>query len=172
MKTSSQVLSLRPENTLQNCFGGGWGRGSSRHPFNLSMTTSHPESADEWAGEVVRVPAEFAEQTVIIDLNEVTRIDSWGIALFIEAMHRISAHGGNLVLIRIREDVRRLLETASGQNWALDCLNALAIRNLGLCTLPASSGQNCIPPGSAIQRVVRGRRNRRYGGLLAVACKM
>jgi len=76
------------------------------------MTTSHPESADEWAGEVVRVPAEFAERTVIIDLNEVTRIDSWGIALFIEAMHRISAHGGNLVLVRIQEDVRRLLETA------------------------------------------------------------
>ena len=81
-------------------------------PFNLWMTTSHPESPDEWAGEVVHVPAEFTERMVLIDLNEVTRIDSWGIALFIEAMHRITAHGGNLVLIRIHDDVRRVLETA------------------------------------------------------------
>jgi anti-anti-sigma factor len=81
-------------------------------PFNLWMTTCHPESADDCAGDVVRVPAEFTERTVLIDLNEVTRIDSWGIALFIEAMQRITAHGGHLVLIRLHEDVRRVLETA------------------------------------------------------------
>jgi len=83
-----------------------------RQPFDLLMTTTHPESADEGAGEVVRVPAEFTERTVLIDLNEVTKIDSWGIALFIEALHRITAHGGNLVLIGIRDDVRRVFETA------------------------------------------------------------
>jgi anti-anti-sigma factor len=81
-------------------------------PFNLLMTTSHPNSAGEFAGEVVPVPAEFTERTVLIDLNEVTRIDSWGLALFMEAMQRITAYGGSLVLIRIHEDVRRVLEAA------------------------------------------------------------
>jgi anti-anti-sigma factor len=81
-------------------------------PFNLWMTTCHPESEDECAGNVVHVPAEFTERTVLIDLHEVTRIDSWGIALFIEAMQRITAHGGHLVLIRLHDDVRRVLETA------------------------------------------------------------
>ncbi|MEO8354195.1 MAG: STAS domain-containing protein [Chthoniobacteraceae bacterium] len=94
-------------------------RTSSRspQPFTLLLTTNHPDSSDEGAGEVVRVPAEFNDRTVIIDLNEVTRIDSWGLALFIEAMQRITACGGNLVLIRIHEDVRRVLETAQ-----LDCV--------------------------------------------------
>ena len=81
-------------------------------PFNLWMTTCHPDSADDCAGEVVCVPAEFNERTVVVDLHEVTRIDSWGLALFMEALQRITAHGGRLVLIRIHADVRHVLETA------------------------------------------------------------
>jgi anti-anti-sigma factor len=78
----------------------------------LSSTTSHPESADAWACEVVLVPVEFAEGAVLLDLYEVTRIDSWGFALFLEAMQRITARGGRLFLIRVHEEVRRVLETA------------------------------------------------------------
>lgn len=81
-------------------------------PFNLWMTACHPESASDCAGSVVRVAIEFSERTVLVDLNEVTMIDSSGIALFIEAMQRVTADGRHLVLIRPHKDVRRVLETA------------------------------------------------------------
>ena len=69
-------------------------------------------SADECVSDVVQVPAALNGRTVLIDLNDVTRIDSWGIALFIEALQRITARGGNLVLIGIHDDVRRVFKTA------------------------------------------------------------
>jgi anti-anti-sigma factor len=52
------------------------------------------------------------EQTVFIDLEHVTRITSSWIALFMESMQRINAHGGSLVLIGVHEEVRRIFETA------------------------------------------------------------
>jgi len=81
-------------------------------PFDLLMVTTHPDSPDEGAGDVVTVPAEFGERSVLIDLSEVTRIDSWGLALFVEAMHRITALGGRLVIFGIRENILRVFETA------------------------------------------------------------
>lgn len=84
----------------------------SSQAFNLLITTTHPDSSDQRAGEVVGVPAEFKGRMVLVDLNEVTTIDSWGLAIFMEAMQRITALGGNLVLIRIHDNVRRVLETA------------------------------------------------------------
>jgi len=86
-------------------------RGSAQ-PFHMLLTTIHPESADAWAGEVVHVPVEFSAGAVLFDLEAVTRIDSWGLALFLEAMQRITARGGRLYLIRIDEQVRRILEAA------------------------------------------------------------
>ena len=81
-------------------------------PFGLLLVTTHPESAEEGAGDVVRVTAEFCDRSVLIDLTEVTRIDSWGLALFIEAMQRITALGGRLAIFGIRESVLRVLEAA------------------------------------------------------------
>lgn len=52
------------------------------------------------------------EQTVFVDLEHVGGITSAWIALFMESMQRINAHGGSLVLIGVREEVRRVLETA------------------------------------------------------------
>jgi anti-anti-sigma factor len=52
------------------------------------------------------------EQTVFIDLQHVTEITSSGIALFMESTQRINAHGGSLVLIGVRDEVRRVFETA------------------------------------------------------------
>lgn len=89
-----------------------WRSDEARRGFNLLLTTGHPESADEGAGEVVCVPAEFAGSAVVVDLHEVTRIDSWGLALFMEAMKRIAARGADLVLVRVHEAVRRILELA------------------------------------------------------------
>ena len=87
-------------------------RSAPPRSFNLWLTICHPESADEAAGEVAIIPVEFADETVIIDLIAVTRIDSWGIAIFLEAMQRISEKGGRLVLVGIQHAVRQILETA------------------------------------------------------------
>ena len=78
----------------------------------MLLTTIHPESADARAGEVVYVPVEFSDGAVLLDLKEVMRIDSLGLALLLEAMQRIAARGGCLFLIRIDDQVRRVLETA------------------------------------------------------------
>jgi|GEM_PF-6428046 len=80
--------------------------------INLLLTTIHPESADAGAGEVVYVPVEFVKGAVLLDLKEVTQIDSRGLALLLEAMQRITARGGSLILTGIDERIRGVLETA------------------------------------------------------------
>lgn len=89
--------------------------GSSRGPvprINLLLNTIHPESTDAGAGEVVYVPVEFTEDAVLLDLKEVTRIDSRGLALLLEAMQRVTARGRRLILTGIDERIRGVLETA------------------------------------------------------------
>jgi anti-anti-sigma factor len=55
--------------------------------------------------------ADANEHTVLINLSGTSRIDSWAIALFIQAMQHINAYGGKLAVFGIGDDVRRLLET-------------------------------------------------------------
>ena len=73
---------------------------------------SRTELAGQPSGATPRLSFETREQTVFIDLQNVTNITSSGIAFFMESMHRISADGGSLVLIGVREEVRRVFETA------------------------------------------------------------
>lgn len=49
---------------------------------------------------------------VLIDLGEVTYIDSSGIAVLIDAMQRIQTYGGKLALFGIRDNVRTVFEIA------------------------------------------------------------
>jgi anti-sigma B factor antagonist len=49
---------------------------------------------------------------VLIDLTGVSYIDSSGIAVLIDAMQRIHAHGGQLALFGMRENVRGVFEIA------------------------------------------------------------
>ena len=65
----------------------------------------------EFAGDSVKVSAAFAERTVLIDLTAVTWVDSWGLALFIEASQQIKAHGGTLVFVGVHDSLQRLLAT-------------------------------------------------------------
>lgn len=111
-KTSCLTFTSTPECFRLPEFEMSGGSHGSAQPFNLLLITGHPESGDAWAGEVVHVPVEFAEGAVLLDLKEVTRIDSCGLALLLEAMQRIAARGGRLFLIGIDEQVRRVLETA------------------------------------------------------------
>lgn len=76
------------------------------------MAESRIDLAEGESGTPVNLPAEFNDRTILINLNGVTNINSWGIALFIEAMERITAHGGNLVLFGLCDNVRRIFETA------------------------------------------------------------
>ena len=73
---------------------------------------SRTELIRQSSGAAPRLSFGTREQTVFIDLQNVTNITSSGIAFFMESMHRIAADGGSLVLIGVREEVRRVFETA------------------------------------------------------------
>ncbi len=49
---------------------------------------------------------------VVIDLSDVTYIDSSGLALLIEALQRIQGYGGKLALCSIAESVRTIFDIA------------------------------------------------------------
>lgn len=112
MKNKSLAIPFSSERARRPPNEGAFLSCDSPQTFSLLITTTHPDSTCQLAGEVVGVSAEFKEKMVLVDLNEVTYIDSWGLAIFMEAMQRITAQGGNLVLIRLHENVRRVLETA------------------------------------------------------------
>lgn len=50
--------------------------------------------------------------SVVVDLSEVSYIDSSGLALLIEAMQRVQSYGGKLALCGIRENVKAIFEIA------------------------------------------------------------
>ena len=56
----------------------------------------------------------FAAQRapVIVDLSGVSYIDSSGLAVFIEAMQRVSGYGGRFALCGLRESVRHIFAIA------------------------------------------------------------
>jgi len=49
---------------------------------------------------------------VLVNLSEVTYIDSSGLAVFIEAMQRVQAYGGKFSLCGLRENVRHIFAIA------------------------------------------------------------
>ena len=49
---------------------------------------------------------------LIIDLSEVTYVDSSGLALLIEAMQGVAAYGGKFGLVGLQQTVRTIFEIA------------------------------------------------------------
>jgi anti-sigma B factor antagonist len=49
---------------------------------------------------------------IVVDLSQVSYIDSSGLALFIEAMQRVQAYGGTFVLCGLRESVSHIFNIA------------------------------------------------------------
>jgi anti-sigma B factor antagonist len=49
-------------------------------------------------------------ERVVIDLSEVTYIDSAGLAALIQAMQRVEAYGGKFLLAGLQETVRSIFE--------------------------------------------------------------
>jgi anti-anti-sigma factor len=110
--TSRLRFDPTPECLKPSAFKTACERRDPSQSFSLFLTTIHPGSADARAGEVACVPVEFAQGAILLDLQGVTRIDSCGLALFLEAMQRMAARGGRLFLTRIDPQVRHVLETA------------------------------------------------------------
>lgn len=53
---------------------------------------------------------------LVVDLSRVTYIDSSGLAVLIEGMHKVEAYGGRLMVAGIKENVRAIFETARLEN--------------------------------------------------------
>ena len=49
---------------------------------------------------------------LVIDLAQVTYVDSSGLAIFIDALQRVKKYGGNLVLAALQDNVRMVFEIA------------------------------------------------------------
>ena len=58
--------------------------------------------------------------TVVIDLDQLTFMDSSGVAAVIGARNRILEHGDELVLTRPRTNVRRVFEITGLDGWIAD----------------------------------------------------
>ena len=51
-------------------------------------------------------------QRLVVDLSNVTYIDSSGLAVLIEAMQNVEAYGGKFILAGLQENVRPIFEIA------------------------------------------------------------
>ena len=49
---------------------------------------------------------------IVVDLSSVSYIDSSGLAVLIDAMHRIEEYGGRLLLAGVNEDIQPIFEVA------------------------------------------------------------
>jgi anti-anti-sigma factor len=60
--------------------------------------------------DVFELSSGFQNQTVLINLDRLKKIDSLALALFVETRQRLAAAGGKLILFGTRKDVRRIFE--------------------------------------------------------------
>jgi anti-sigma B factor antagonist len=49
---------------------------------------------------------ERKSQVIVVDLSQVTYVDSSGLAIFIDALQRVHQYGGRFALVGLRENVR------------------------------------------------------------------
>ena len=61
--------------------------------------------------------SELSDQTVVVDLAELTFIDSSGIAALVAAKDRLQSTGRDLVLTRPQRNVDRVLEMTGLEEW-------------------------------------------------------
>jgi anti-anti-sigma factor len=80
--------------------------------YELSIKDAGQAQADERLDANANRPAQLNEHTVLINLSNISQIDSWGLAFFFEAMQHIRANGGKLALFGVRDSVRQIFETA------------------------------------------------------------
>jgi anti-sigma B factor antagonist len=55
---------------------------------------------------------ENGSNPIIVDLSDVTYVDSSGLAIFIDALQRARAYGGQIALTGLQENVRMVFEIA------------------------------------------------------------
>ncbi len=69
------------------------------------------------ADRLASLLAELSETTVVVDLAELTFIDSSGIAALVAAKDRLGSTGRELVLTRPQPNVDRVLEMTGLEEW-------------------------------------------------------
>jgi anti-anti-sigma factor len=132
LRTGPAIQQNRPHSFTDGQIGGNLPK-----MFALSIANPHTGPTGDGSAEAVRLLAEINEHTVLINLKEMDRPDSWAIALLIEAMQRIKAHGGSLVLFGIRDNVRRFFETTQlDQVFRIFATRGEALADQGRLSLP------------------------------------
>ena len=81
--------------------------------FRGELDLATAEGLSDWLVEV-------SGSTVVIDLDQLTFMDSTGIATVIQARNRMLENGDTLVLTRPQENVRRVFEVTGLSHWLSD----------------------------------------------------
>ena len=71
------------------------------------------ESLADWLASV-------ANSTVVVDLSELTFMDSSGITALVKARNRMAEEGNDLIFTRPHPIVRRVLEVTGLTGWLVD----------------------------------------------------
>jgi anti-anti-sigma factor len=93
--------------------------------FDISISQHDGLSIVRMAGELDlassdrlgELLAELSDPTVVVDLAELTFIDSSGIAALVAARDRLQSAGRDLVLTRPQPNVDRVLEMTGLEDW-------------------------------------------------------
>ena len=93
--------------------------------FDISISQHDGLSVVRMSGELdlassdrlTELLAELSDQTVVVDLSELTFIDSSGIAALVAAKDRLRTAGRELVLTRPQPNVDRVLEITGLEEW-------------------------------------------------------
>jgi anti-sigma B factor antagonist len=97
----------------------------SQEIFDLSISQHNGFSIVRMSGELdlassdrlSELLADLSDQTVVVDLAELTFIDSSGIAALVAAKDRLQTAGRELVLTRPQANVDRVLEMTGLEEW-------------------------------------------------------
>ncbi len=81
--------------------------------FRGELDLATAEGLSDWLVEV-------SGSTVVIDLDQLSFMDSTGIATVIQARNRMLENGDTLVLTRPQENVRRVFEVTGLSHWLSD----------------------------------------------------
>ncbi len=94
---------------------------TTRHIPDVHIVALHGELDIVSAYDFALALVDVAGSTVVVDLSDLTFIDSTGISALVMARNRIRADGlGQLVLTRPGEVVRRTLEIVGLSRWFVD----------------------------------------------------
>ena len=94
---------------------------------------------------------------VVVDLSRVTGIDSSGLGVLVDAIHRVCDRGGSLVLCSPTSNVRRVLELV-GVPRVVEIVDSVADARALLAARSGRPGARRPEAGDVLRSVARGMR--------------